>query len=166
MALPHVPEPAQEEQRPRRFAIGGQAVAEAHGTRWFQASRIDPPLNGFVPFRLWSIRNNMGDVLVPGANTAAISDITPLDFFLLMFPPKQFIDMVELTNTELTKLELNKTNCSEMLKFFGAILLMTKFEFTSRASLWSSVAPSKYQPAPHFGLTGMSKLRFMTCSGQ
>ncbi len=31
-ALPQVPEPAQEEQRPRRFAIGGQAVAEAHGT--------------------------------------------------------------------------------------------------------------------------------------
>jgi hypothetical protein len=31
-ALPQVPEPAQEEQRPRRFAIGDQAVAEAHGT--------------------------------------------------------------------------------------------------------------------------------------
>jgi hypothetical protein len=54
-ALPQVLEPAQEEQRPRRFAIGGQAVAEAHGIRWFQASRIDPPLNGFVPFCLWSI---------------------------------------------------------------------------------------------------------------
>ena len=80
-ALPQVPEPGQEEQRPRRFAIGGQAVAEAHGTRWFQASRIDPPLNGFVPVRLWSIRNMVGDVLVPGANTAAISDMTPLDFF-------------------------------------------------------------------------------------
>ena len=77
-----------------------------------------------------------------------------------MFPPKQLIDMVELTNTELTKLELNKTNCSEMLKFFGVVLLISKFEFTSRASLWSSVAPSKYQPAPHFGLTEMSKHRF------
>ncbi len=87
-----------------------------------------------------------GDVLVSGANTAAISDMTPLDFFL-MFPPKQLIDMVELTNAELTKLELNKTNYSEMLKFFGVILLMTKFEFTSRASLWSTVAPSKYRPA-------------------
>jgi hypothetical protein len=86
----------------------------------------------------------VGDVLVPGANTAAISDMTPLGFILLMFPRKQLIDMVELTNTELTKLELNKINCREMLKFFGVILLMTKFEFTSRASLWSSVAPSKY----------------------
>ena len=81
-ALPQVPEQAQEEQRPRRFEIGGQAVAEAHGTRWFQASRIvDPPLNGFVSFRLWSIQKMVGDVLVPGANTAAISDMTPLDFF-------------------------------------------------------------------------------------
>ncbi len=64
--------------------------------------------------------------------------------------------MGELTNTKLTKLELNKTNCSEMLKYFGVILLMTKLW----ASLWSSVAPSKYQPAPHFGLTEMSKHRF------
>jgi hypothetical protein len=104
----------------------------------------------------------VGDVLVPGAKTAAISDMTPIDFFLLlMFLSKQLIDMVELTNTKLTKLELNKTNCSEMMKFFGVILLMTKFEFTSWASLWSRVAPSKYQPAPrHFGLTGMSKHRF------
>jgi hypothetical protein len=43
----------------------------------------------------------VGDVLVPGTNTAAINHMTPLDFFLLMFPPKQLIDMVKLTNTEL-----------------------------------------------------------------
>lgn len=84
----------------------------------------------------------LGDVLVPGANTAAINNTTPLDFFLLKFPPKQLIDMVTLTNAKLTKLELNKTNSSEMLKFFGIILLTTKFEFTSRASLWLTVAPS------------------------
>ena len=32
VALPQVPEPAQEEQRPRRFVRGGQPVAEAHDT--------------------------------------------------------------------------------------------------------------------------------------
>ena len=37
---------------------------------------------------------------------------------------------------------------------------MTSFEFTSRGSLWSSVAPMKYKPAPHFGLTRMLKHRF------
>jgi len=61
---------------------------------------------------------------------------------------------------ELEKLEANTTNTLELLKFFGVLILMTSFEFTSRASLWSSVAPMKYRPAPHFGLTGMSKHRF------
>ena len=38
---------------------------------------------------------------------------------------------------------------------------MTSFEFTSWwVSLWSSTAPMKYWPAPHFGLTGMSRNRF------
>ena len=77
-----------------------------------------------------------------------------------MFPPKQLIMMVDLTNNELAKLDANPTNTSELLKFFGVLILMTSFEFTSRASLWSSVAPMKYRPAPHFGLTGMSKHQF------
>ena len=77
-----------------------------------------------------------------------------------MFPPKQLVAMVDLTNIELVKLEANTTNTSEILKFFGVLILMTSFEFTSRESLWSSVAPMKYKPAPHFGLTGMSKHRF------
>ncbi len=47
-----------------------------------------------------------------------------------------------------------------LFKFFGFLILMTSFEFTSRASLWSSVVPMKYRPAPCFGLTGMSKHQF------
>ena len=83
--------------------------------------------------------------------------MSAMDFFLLMFPPKQLVVMVDLTNIELEKLEANMTNTSELLKFFGVLILMTSFEYASRASLWSSVALMKYQPAPHFGLTGMSK---------
>ena len=51
-ALCQVPEPAQEEQRPRRFVRGGQPAAKAHVFGWFQASCIDPPINRIVPFRL------------------------------------------------------------------------------------------------------------------
>jgi hypothetical protein len=60
---------------------------------------------------------------------------------------------------ELEKLEANMTDTSELLKFFGVLILITSFEFTSKASLWSSIAPMKYQPAPNFGLTGMLKHR-------
>jgi hypothetical protein len=86
-----------------------------------------------------------------------------------MFPPKQLIDMVELTNTELTKLELNKTNCSEMLKFFGVILLMTKFEFTSATGkLVVNCGPIKVSTCSHLTLASLGCLStdLMTCSGQ
>lgn len=44
-----------------------------------------------------------------------------------MFPPYQLVDTDELTNSELTKLELNKAKEHELLKLFGVILIMTKF---------------------------------------
>ena len=36
------------------------------------------------------------------------NDLMPLDFFLLMFPPKQLIEVVNLTNADFTELEVNK----------------------------------------------------------
>lgn len=46
---------------------------------------------------------------------------TALDFFLLMFLPKQLINVVNKSNTELLKLELNATNTLEKLKFLGIL---------------------------------------------
>ncbi|KAI2490544.1 Transposase IS4 [Fragilaria crotonensis] len=135
-------------------------IATVNGVEWVRASINDPPLNGNVPFRMWNIRNMVGEVLIPGHNTTVTQDMLPLDFFLLMFPPKQLLDMVHWTNCELGKLELKQTSSSELLKLFGIIILTTKFEFTSRTSLWQTTAWTKYQPAPQFGLTGMSKHRF------
>jgi hypothetical protein len=91
------------------------------------------------------VRNVISENLIPGAATsAAINCISAIDFFLLMFPPKQLVSMVDLTNDELAKLELIVTNTSDFLKFFGVLIQMTSSEFTSRASQWSSVAPMKY----------------------
>ena len=149
------PDEPPDQEDPRR------PVAIVHYVEWRRASSTELPLNGVVPPRLWGVRNVIGEVMIPGTTkTAAINSMSAIDFFLFMFPPKQLITMVDLTNAELSKSALNATNSSEMLKFFGILIQMTSFEFTSRASLWSSVAPMKYRPAPHFGLTGMSKHRF------
>ena len=43
---------------------------------------------------------------------------------------------------------------------FGILILSTRYEFGSRASLWSINPFSKYRPAPAFGKTGMSRARF------
>jgi hypothetical protein len=58
-----------------------QTVAAVLGMEWVRASTNDPPLNGNVPARMWSIRNSVGDVLVAGGNAVATQDVSPLDFF-------------------------------------------------------------------------------------
>jgi hypothetical protein len=40
------------------------------------------------------------------------------------------------------------------------LILMTRFEFQSRASLWQTAAPSKYIPPAKFGSTGLPRQRF------
>ena len=136
--------------------------ATVHHVEWRRASSTEPSLNGNYTPRMWSVKNVLDENLYPGAPNAATNGMSALNYFLLvMFPPKQLVAMVDLTNIELVKLEANNTtNTLELLKFFGVLILVTSFEFTPRASLWSSVAPMKYKPAPHFGLTGMSKYRF------
>jgi hypothetical protein len=69
--------------------------------------------------------------------------------------------ILRLTNIQLRSAGLSKdTTKGEILKFFGIIILASRFEFRSRASLWSSTAPSKYVPAANFGHTGMTRVRF------
>jgi hypothetical protein len=102
-----------------------------------------------------------------GSKAAALHDMMPLDFSA--FLPNQLIDMLDLNYTKLTKLELNnKSNsCERMLKCFGiSIVLRTKIECTSRVRLGSTVASSKYQPAPHFSVTRFSKKSYEDLFGE
>ena len=56
------------------------------------------------------------------------------------------------------KREMNKP---EFYKLLGIIILLTRFEFTTRSSLWSHAPISKYIPSPKLGVTnGMSRLQF------
>jgi Transposase IS4 len=78
----------------------------------------------------------------------------------MMFPPKQLTSIVTYTNRELEDLKKRRTTKSEILKFFGFVVLCTKYEFSSRASLWSETAPTKYEKAAAFGRFGMARMRF------
>ena len=73
----------------------------------------------------------------------------------MLFPPEQLQLILQLTNNELAVARKNYTTDGEIVKFFGVMLLVTQFEFGSRASLWSNMSTNKYIPAPLFGLTGM-----------
>ena len=79
---------------------------------------------------------------------------------MLMFPQNHVLKQFQLTNTELERFYQKETNQQEILKFFSILVLMTQFDFGSRASLWSVFAPSKYVLAAHFGKTCMFRPRF------
>ena len=78
--------------------------------------------------------------LVLGTNTEETNEMMQLDYLYQCH--SQNSSLIWLPKTNLTNLVLNKT--TEMLKFFGFIMLMTKLKYTSRGSLWSTVAPTKY----------------------
>ncbi|NJN80502.1 MAG: hypothetical protein HC797_08540, partial [Anaerolineales bacterium] len=82
------------------------------------------------------------------------------DCFMACFPKDQLTFMVNKLNGNLLQKNKERTTIGELLKWFGVMLLTTRFEFGERSSLWSETPPSKYIPAPAFGRTGMSRQRF------
>ena len=77
----------------------------------------------------------------------------------MLFPPELLQLILQLKNNELEMVRNNYTRAGEIVKFFGVMLLVTRFEFGSWASLWSNTSTNKYIPAPLFGLTGMPRKR-------
>ena len=95
------------------------------------------------------------------------------DYFMCCFPKKQLQDMVSQTNEKLSAADKGQLTTGELLKWLGITLLMTRFEFGERASLWNTESTCKYIAAPAFGeKTGMSRdryteiLRFLVWSHQ
>jgi hypothetical protein len=67
-----------------------------------------------------------------------------------------------MTNLELGRNSRRLTTQGEILKFFGVLILMTRFEFSDYRTLWSTQNPEKYEISPDFGRTGMTRHRFQT----
>jgi hypothetical protein len=83
-----------------------------------------------------------------------------MDYWLLMFPPKALLHALCMPNRSLKKNNKGQTTLEELIKFFGVAILCTRFEFTSRASLWSGESYTRFHHSPNLGCTGMSRNRF------
>jgi hypothetical protein len=85
----------------------------------------------------------------------------PYDYFMAVFPPDQLVRMVELTNDKLATKKQPQLTTGELLKFFGVLILGTRYEFGHRADLWKTEAGNRLLQAPAFGMkTGMPRKRF------
>ena len=135
-------------------------VAKVHVTEWnLLGEGVDRPINGSFGQYDWSIKvPSTGSILKPGCELGR--NMSKLDYFLLMFPPEQLNEMTRLTNINLQKQKFITTTKGEVLKWFGLLILGTRYEFSSRHDLWKTTAIHKYIPAPCFGVTGMYRNRF------
>ena len=116
------------------------------------------PVNGNYHSRNLAVKTRMGYMLGQGGDHQ--NSYSCLEYFLMLFPPEQLQLILQLTNNELAMARKNYTTAGEIVKFFGVMLLVTRFEFGSQTSLWSNVTTNKYIPEPSFGLTGMPRKRF------
>ena len=131
----------------------------AHGLQWWDdpmATKI--PIGGAYSNTEWHLRDSIGNVFRKGSNRH--NRMTKLEYFLLMFPPMQLDEMVRLTNLRLEAKDYSETTKTEIVKWMGILLLITRFEFRTRKLLWSTTPQGKYRAAPCFGKTGMSRNRF------
>ena len=122
-----------------------EAAAMVHDQEWFvdnPATKL--PVNGNYHSPNWAVKTRMGYMLGRGGDHQ--NSYSCLEYFLMLFPPQQLQLILQLTNNELAMARKNYTTAGEIVKFFGVMLLVTWFEFGSRASLWSNVTTNKYIP--------------------
>jgi Transposase IS4 len=132
------------------------------GRKWYDGE-TDLPTNGPFVRKGWKLVDQYtGSEYTPGCDKDK-KEVKAIDFFMAVFPKAQLSFMLEFTNERLVREGKHRTTKGELLKFFGILILITRYEFADRASLWSPQSRCKYIPAANLGeRTGMTRDRF-TC---
>ena len=131
-----------------------------HGQHWFEGI-TDVDMNGPLPYQSWKmVCQYSGQLFTTGCDdqTHNVQNLLkPYDFFMACFPKAQLKLMVDETNASLRAAQKQQVTMGELLKWFGITILITRYESSDRASLWSTESGSRYIPAPNLGTrTGMS----------
>jgi len=142
--------------------LGPTPVTVAHDRQWFDGNAIHSQINGPCLGKHWKMVDQWsGNELYLGCdNSAGPFKHTELDCFLACFPKDQLLWMERALNANLLKAGKKLSTAGEILKWFGVLILITRFEYGDRVSLWSTESSSRYIPPPSLGWTGMPRQRF------
>ena len=77
--------------------------------------------------------------------------MSKMELFLLTFPPNHLIKIIALTNVRLEAKGHENITKGELVKFFGIIILGSRYEFGSRRDLWATNSVSRFVDAPKYG---------------
>ena len=83
--------------------------------------------------RRWHTFDALGDRLCQGCRNG--QRFSRLDAFLMMFPPTQLNDLICFIDMQLEKKGEPATTQSEMTKFLGIAMSITRFKFNKRRDL-------------------------------
>ena len=140
-------------------------MTSANDRNWYDGN-CKVEVNGKHSSRFWKLQDQYGrgTEFTPGCDRGKSPKFSPLDYFLAVFPKSQLRQMQERTSIALTSASpkaLQPTTIGEILKFFGVLLTITRYEFGLRSSLWTTKGFTRLVPPPNLGeKTGMSRERF------
>ena len=92
---PHTPSPQRHSpgQIPTTRSHSTVDKSGCHGRKWFEDHcGFKQKINRTHPFCQWFLRNTIVSRLIPGCEEE--KTISPLDYFLLLFPPNKLIYMI------------------------------------------------------------------------
>ena len=136
-------------------------VSTNHGCNWYSYNNPDDlPLNGPVRPIKWSIRFPNGNTMNQSGDINN-DEMGVLDYCFCSMPQEQIDHTLNMSNELLRKNLKREMTRVKLCKLMGILILITRFEFTSRVTLWARQSKSKFIPPPQFGkTTGMSRMRF------
>ncbi len=131
---------------PDVICVNNDSRTSPHSTKWVE-EEINHSLNGFVLPKAWSASHITEQ---HNGENQSRNGLRPYDYFTWMFPIHHLESIVTLSNPQLAMNTTQQTNGSEILKFFGILVLMSRHQFGPRRGLWLSVGKFKYISAPNF----------------
>ena len=144
---------------PTRTVAVVEPVVQTDSFSWYTDNLVTEEVNGPVREIEWAFRDQSGTWMKEEDDLGCKRPL--LDYFMATFPPAALKRILKLTNEKLEEAECSEMDVGDLLKFFGVLLLITRFEFGDRASLWSTTTHSPYIPAVCMGeTTGMPRKRF------
>ena len=123
----------------------GEPIFICNDVEW-TVSDVSMQMKGWGPTRPWKVIGPLDETISEGHGP----DMTPYEYFQWVFPMGFLSTIVSYSHYELEKRNLKPTSLGEILKYFGVIVLMSRFEFSGRRALWISQSGTKYIPAPMF----------------
>lgn len=105
-------------------------------------------INGSIKTVIWSLLSHNETLINEGVMPDAWKEI---DCFMAVSPIRHLHRIVALSNRQLEAAFCKKTSCSEVLRFFEILILMTPCKFSNLRELWASSQQNEYMSLPLFG---------------